>query len=165
MTGEWDTVARRSGACSKCQKVLQEQEYYHATLKTASEGFERRDFCQACWTDEDRNEAFSFWQARIPKKEEKKRLFVDNEVLLDFFRRLTETEEEGRKGFCFVLALILMRKRLLKYVSTEQKPDGEEIWIMKMAGEEKDYRVPNPHLDDEAIEKIRAELSSVLAGD
>jgi len=165
MAGEWDTYVKRTGSCCKCQKEFKEQETYQATLYEVSEGFVRRDFCQECWSDQFRDEAFSFWQARVPKKEEKKRIFLDDTVLVDFFKRLTEAEDESKQGFCFVLALILMRKRVLKYVSTEQKPGGLEVWIMKLTGDDKEYKVPNPHLDDEQIEKIRAELTNVLAGD
>jgi len=165
MAGEWDNYVKRTGSCNKCQKTFQELETYQATLVEASEGFERRDYCQECWSDEFRTQAFSFWQARVPKKEEKKKLFVDDAVLLDFFKRLTESEDESKSGFCFVLALILMRKRALKYISTTQKDNGLEVWIMKLTGDDKEYKVPNPHLDDEQIEKIRTELTSVLAGD
>ncbi len=164
MTVEWDNVVKRTGGCSKCQKGFAEQELYNATLVEAAEGFERRDFCQTCWTEDFRKEAFSFWQARVPKKEEKKKLFVDDAVLVDFFRRLTESEDEAKGGFCFVLALILMRKRILKYVTTVQRPEGQEFWMMKISGEEKEYKVPNPHLDDQQIEQIRSELTGVLAG-
>lgn len=164
MVGDWDTYVKRTSGCGKCQKQFAEQETYHATLCEAGEGFERRDFCQACWSDDLNKTAFSTWQARVPKKEEKKRLFVDDQVLLDFFKRLTEASDETKQGFCFVLALILMRKRLLKYVSTEQK-DDLEIWIMRLPSEDKEYKVPNPHLDDAQIEQIRTELSTVLAGD
>jgi len=164
MVGEWDTYVKRTGTCRKCQREFTEQESYQATLVEIPEGFERRDYCRECWTDEYRRESFSSWQARVPKKEEKKRLFVDDQVLMDFFRRLAESDEEGKSGFRFVLALILMRKRLLKYGGTETK-DGVEIWVMRPAGEDREYKIPNPHLDDEQIEKIRTELSNVLAGD
>ncbi|MFA5865932.1 MAG: hypothetical protein WC975_14765 [Phycisphaerae bacterium] len=165
MIGEWDDYGRRTGSCCKCQKNFAELEPYYATLGETAQGFQRLEFCQGCWTDEFGREAFSFWQARVPKKDEKKKLFVDDAVLVDFFRRLTESGDESKNGFCFVLALILMRKRILKYVSTRQKDGEQEIWIMKLSGEEKEYNIPNPNLDDQQIEQIRTELSTVLAGD
>jgi len=165
MPVEWDNAVKRTGSCSQCQKGFQELELYNATLVEAEDGFQRRDFCQACWSESFRDQAFSYWQAKVPKKEEKKKLFVDDTVLMDFFRRLTENPDESKNGFCFVLALILLRKRLLKYVSTEPQKDGSEVWLMKISGDDKDYKVPNPHLDDQQIEQIRSELTSVLSGD
>ena len=165
MIAEWDSFVKRTGACCKCQKDFVELESYHASLHETKDGFERRDFCVGCWTDEFRQTAFSFWQTRVPKKEEKKKLFVDDAVLLDFFRRLAENPDETKAGFCFVLTLILMRKRIVKYVSTEQSETSGETWTMRITGEEKEYKIPNPQLDDQQIEKIREELTSVLAGD
>jgi len=161
---EWENYVKRTGACSKCQKAFEEQEVYHATLNESKEGFERRDYCQSCWSDLLRDESFSFWQAKVPKKEERRKLFVDDVVLVDFFKRLMESPDPAKAGFGFVLALILMRKRLLKYVSTTMKDDFE-IWNMKLSGDQREYQVPNPHLDDQQIEKIRSELSSVLASE
>jgi hypothetical protein len=162
---EWENYVKRTGACCKCEKPFEEQAIYHATLNETQDGFERRDYCAGCWSDQLRDESFSFWQAKVPKKEEKKHLFVDDSVLVDFFKRLTETDDEEKKSFCFVLGLILMRKRLLKYVSTEQKESGQEIWVMKLTGEAKEYRICNPQLDDAEIGKIQSELSNVLASE
>jgi hypothetical protein len=162
---EWENYVKRTGACCKCERAFAEQEVYQATLNEVKDGFERRDYCGQCWNDQLRDESFSFWQAKVPRKEEKKQLFVDDTVLVDFFKRLSETDDEEKQGFCFVLALILMRKRLLKYLSTEQKKSGQEVWVMKLTGDTKEYKICNPQLDDEEITKIQSELSNVLAGE
>jgi hypothetical protein len=162
---EWENHVKRTGGCCKCEKRFEEAEVYHASLNTVKDGFERRDYCHECWSDQLRDESFSFWQARVPRKEEKKKLLVDDAVLMDFFKRLTESDDEEKSGFRFVLALILMRKRKLHYLSTQQGKSGEEIWIMKLVKDTKEYKVPNPQLDDEQIEKIRAGLDTVLASD
>ncbi len=166
MAKDWDEIVRRTGACGKCGKVFAEEEEYFATLNESKDkGFERLDFCLSCWSDAYRDASFSFWQARVPKKEEKKKLLVDNDVLVDFFKRLISGDDESKEGFIFVLSLILMRKRILKYISTLQDGDGKEQWIMKLTGGDVEYKVTNPHLDDEQIEKIRAGLGGILAGD
>jgi hypothetical protein len=162
---EWENYVKRTGGCSKCEKEFEELEVYHATLNEVKDGFERRDYCRDCWSETLRDESFSFWQAKVPKKEEKKKLLVDDSVLFEFFKRLADSDDESKNGFRFVLALILMRKRLLKYVSTETGKKGEEIWVMKLTGENKDCRISNPQLDDAEIEKIRSELDTILAGE
>ncbi len=165
MAKDWDSVVKRIGRCSKCEKEFTEHQEYYASLREGEQDFERNDYCLDCWSDELRKESFSFWKAKIPGKEEKKKLLVDNEVLIDFFRRLVESDDESKRGFTFVLALILMRKRILKYIETKRDDSGQEIWIMKLAKEDKEYNVINPHLDDEQIEQIREGLGSILAGD
>ena len=162
---EWENYVKKTGVCCKCDKKLEEAEIYHASLNAIKDGFGRQDFCDECWSDELRDESFSFWTAKVPKKNEKKKLLVDDAVLIEFFKRLVESDSDEKSGFRFVLALSLMRKRKLAYVSTENSDSGEEIWIMKMVKETKPYRLPNPQLDDEQIENIRLELETVLAGD
>ncbi len=165
MAKDWDSVVKRIGRCSKCEREFAEHQEYYACLREGEQDFERDDYCLDCWDDKLREESFSFWKAKIPSKEEKKKLLVDNEILIDFFKKLIESGDESKQGFTFVLSLILMRKRILKYVETQYGNDGREIWIMKLAKEEKEYNVINPHLDDEQIERVREELSSILAGD
>ena len=54
----------------------------------------------------------------MPKGEQKKKIFVDDQVLCEIFERLADTTEPPKLNFRFVLGLILMRKahdRLRRY--------------------------------------------------
>lgn len=165
-TNTWDNVVTRPGVCCACEKPLAEQEIYFATLIESPEGFFRRDYCEPCWKEDFGREAFSFWQARIPAKEEKPKLFVDKEILRQIFTRLAHSDDESKQPFTFVLTLILMRKRLVKYLSTEHR-DEKELWVVKLSGSDRDqeYRIVNPHLTEDQLEHIRDQLSEVLACD
>jgi hypothetical protein len=96
--------------------------------------FVRIDFCENCWNqgrrpeqlspatlslvDEGQTAAlsmFSFWKTTMPLPQQKKKLLVDDSVLMDVFQRMEGKNEPQEVRFRFVLALILMRKRLLKY--------------------------------------------------
>ncbi|NLX05144.1 MAG: hypothetical protein GXY33_08375 [Phycisphaerae bacterium] len=160
----WENFVTKGGICSACHRELVERESYYATLHEKQEGFERRDFCEGCWSDSYRDAAFSFWKAKIPVKEQKRKLFVNNEVLLQIFKRLAGSEDATKQAFTFVLALIVMRKRLLRYISTETT-DGKEVWVVKLTGEDAELRIVNPHLTEEQLEQIREQLAEVLAGD
>ena len=66
--------------------------------------------------------------------------------------------------FRFVLALILMRKRLLRYEQTLQE-DGREYWQMRLLRDQTLHRVQNPQLTDEQVAGVSAQLGSILHGD
>ena len=83
--------------------------------------------------------------------------------MINFFERLGSETEETKLHFRFVLALILMRKRLLKYEDSVRK-EGREIWKMRFVRETEFHEVLNPELDEEHIEQISQELSSILQG-
>ena len=135
--------------------------------------FERIDFCETCWAAGKRPadlrpdlDMFSFWRTTVPQPQQKKRLLVDDSVLVDLFSRMSERNEPAEERFRFVLALILMRKRLLKYESTATAGEGEaakEVWTMYLRGNEQPVLVTNPHLNADQITEVSQQLSSILA--
>ncbi len=173
MIADWE-VAKTQGVCAGCGQGLEPgQEYYAALLEgqetaergqeekpEASGGFKRQDYCRECWGRES-PKAFCFWKTRVPEPAQKKKLLVDDEVLLEFFERLGEASERVKINFRFVLALILMRKRILKYQQTELR-DGQEFWIMGQVREQTKHEVLNPRLDDAQIEEVSEHLSAIL---
>ena len=60
--------------------------------------------------------------------------------------------------------LILMRKRKLKYDSTETE-DGNEIWKLRVVGTKDFASVVNPHLQEEQIEQLSGQLGEILQAD
>jgi len=159
----WDNLTTPAARCSVCEKTLVEREPYFATLVDRPGIMQRRDYCLTCWKDEYRDQAFGFWQARIPAKDEKPKLLVDKDMLIQIFTRLVETEEEDNRSFTFMLMLIMMRKRLVKYVNTEHS-DGKEVWVVRLTGQDHEYRLVNPNVTEEQLGQIREQLDEILAG-
>ena len=63
-----------------------------------------------------------------------------------------------------VLALILMRKRLLKYEQTQREGDSE-IWQMRLMKDRSEHSVANPRLTDDQIEDVSRQLGAILHTD
>ncbi len=159
---EWE-VARSSGRCQRCDAEFKEGQDFYTALRESEEGFERRDFCPTCW-EGDEPAAFCFWKTRVPPKETKQRLLVDDGVLINFFERLADQTEPLRVRFRFVLALILMRKKLLRYERTVRE-DDREVWIMRLTGSDGEHRVENPSMDDDQIAEVSGQLGVILRGE
>ena len=123
-------------------------------------GFERNDYCLSCWGNLE-PKAFCFWRTRVPQPAEKQKLLVDDAVLLTLFERLAEAQQRVKVNLRFVLALILMRKRILKYERTDIQ-DGRELWIMGQVREQTKHEVVNPQLDEAQIQEVSEQLSSIL---
>ena len=161
-------IARTPGPCSACGKTLAAGEELVATVRQAGEELQREDYCPACWqgaSSQDRPDRLAVWRTRVPRSEEKKRLFVDNEVLVNFFQRLDGAEEPAKVSFRFVLALVLMRKKLLVYQGAEKAPDGREFWNMRLKATEEVFQVLDPHMDAERIAEVSQELGAILEAD
>lgn len=159
---EWN-IHKPLGSCSGNGQEIEPGEDYIGALVDTEEGLERRDFCRAFW-EQEQPEVFCYWRSRLPQAEQKKQLFVDDEMLVAFFNRLADEVDPERIQFRFVLALILMRKRRLKYDGTKMQ-DGQEIWQLKVTGEKRVVEVLNPHLGEEQIEQLSGQIGDVLNAD
>ncbi|GIW75246.1 MAG: hypothetical protein KatS3mg104_0309 [Phycisphaerae bacterium] len=82
-----------------------------AMVKETPAGLERHDFTPRSMGKKlTKPMRWHFWQSVMPQPGvEKKKPFVDDEVLCDLFDRLSETTEPTKRQFRFVLGLILMR--------------------------------------------------------
>jgi hypothetical protein len=161
-------ISRTSGLCGGCQKPLTPGEDLMATVREAGEELQRQDFCLACWQASPRESdpaVLAVWRMTLPQPQEKKKLFVDDELLSNFFQRLADAQDPAMINFRFVLALVLMRKRLLVYDRMEKQPDGGEVWSMHFKGDQTPHSVVNPNMDDDKIAQVSLQLGQILQGE
>jgi len=140
--GEWE-INKPLGQCHGTEKKIEYGEEYFESQKP---------------------DVFCYWKSRLPEPGQKKQLFVDDQMLMAFFERLEKETEQEKVNFRFVLALILMRKRILKYDETINK-DDKEIWRLRVVGEKHTVEVVNPHLDEEQIEQLSSQIGEILHTD
>jgi hypothetical protein len=81
-----------------------------------------------------------------------------------FFERLAEETDPDKINFRFVLTLILMRKRKLKYDSSRTE-GSDEIWTLKVTSEKRTVDVINPHLNEEQIEQLSSQMGEIMQVD
>ena len=162
---DWEINKPLGQCCGTGRKIEYGEEYFGALVET-SEGLQRRDFCADYWEREKPN-VFCYWKSRLPDPGRKKQIFVDDQMLMAFFERLEKETEQEKINFRFVLALILMRKRRLKYDATRVE-DGKEIWRLRVVGDKSsDNRVEviNPHLDEEQVSQLSSQIGQILHTD
>ncbi len=183
-------IQRPTGVCAYTGRKLEPGEQYLAALIEVDEaqegkepvkgtnlGFKRIDVSLEVWKEGKRpDKMFSYWKSTVQHPNQKKKMFVDDEVLMTLFRRLADDTQVQRQGFRFVLALILMRKKLLRYEGQTEKtievtdaegnktPKVQEWWDMMPKGEDKPLAVLNPHLDEAQIKEVTQQLGEVLEG-
>jgi hypothetical protein len=154
-------VAKPQGICFITQQPIEPGQKFMAALRETPAGFERLDISTDAWQQFDRKDVIGFWQTVMPKHEQKKKVFVDDQVLCDVFERLAETTEPAKLNFRFVLGLILMRKRMIVYEDTRM--DGEkEIWQVRFRGRDDRLDLVNPKLDEQQVMEVSQQLSEIL---
>ncbi|MGH7175819.1 MAG: hypothetical protein ACREJC_00435 [Tepidisphaeraceae bacterium] len=155
-------LAKPLGRCRVCDKPIEVGQRFMAALRETPQGLERLDVSLDCWQDFDRKEVLAFWQSVMPSADQKRRLFVDDQVLCELFERLSDASEQSKVNFRFVLGLILMRKRLVIYESTEQH-EGREVWTVRLKGREDRIDLTNPRLDEQQIKEVSEQIGQILS--
>ncbi len=159
---DW-TIHRPQGQCCATGQKIEVGQGYYAALVETEQGFERRDFSVEYW-EKERPQVFCFWKTRLPESNQKRPLFIDDPMLIAFFERLSGETDPERVAFRFVLGLILMRRRRLKYEATVMS-DGVEVWRLRWVGQKDTVDVANPHLDEERITQLSQQIGQVLNAD
>jgi len=155
-------ISKTRGQCSVSGRVFAENESFYTVLLETPQGYERRDIAPECWSGPPEG-AVCHFKARLPEKSQPRKTIVDDAVLVDFFRRLEKAEDEHKLRFRFVLSLVLLRKRLLKYERTDRTAAGE-FWEMRLTRDKTVHRVFHPSMNEQEIDALTRELGAVLEG-
>lgn len=175
-------IERPTGQCAFTGRTLEPDEQYIAALVEDGDNLKRVDICQQAWDQGKRPEdLFSYWKATVPQPQERKKLFVDDAVLMNLLERLADADQPQRIAFRFVLTLIMMRKKLLRYDRTDPRkvmgPDAQETtqewWVLTPKldlskgplgkwDEARTLEVLDPRLDEEGIRAVTDQLSQIL---
>lgn len=163
------SVAKPAGACAVSGRAIAPGEKFMAGVRESPLGLERVDVALEHWPSYGaKADLLAYWQTVMPKAEEKKKVFVDDEVLCTLFERLSETTEPAKINFRFVLGLILMRKRLVIYDHTRHDPpaepggDARDTWVVRMKGREDRLDLVDPKLDEHKIVEVSQQLGQIL---
>jgi len=160
---DWN-IQKSTRQCAGCSRQLAEGDEHFSALFDRGTLFERQDFCPPCWQARDAAAVFSFWKTRIPTREEERKLLVDDSVLLDFFLRLTSEEgelPEHKVKFRYILALVLLRKKILKFIDILRE-DRREFLVLRYAKEKLDFRILDPGLTEEEADTVKDDLAQIL---
>ena len=183
-------IERLTGQCAITGQALNPGEQYIAALVEAdpstteapadntpkqtaapNAGLKRIDISIEAWQQGHRPERlFSHWQSTVPQPNEKKKMFVDDSVLMNLLLRLADTDQPQRLAFRFVLTLILMRKKLLRYEGAQKRNDTEgqpqEWWTVTpkrgLGVDEEPIEILNPQINDEQIQQVTEQLGQIL---
>jgi hypothetical protein len=146
--------------CAVTGRELNPGEKVYTALLEEGGKFLRQDYSSEAWQGPPPG-AFSFWCGRVPAQEEARKPRIDDELLMDCFRRLDGQADPNRVSFRYVVALLLMRRKRLKF--DEARKDGErELLGLRCARTGAKYEVVNPRLTDGQMGSVQEEVFKVL---
>ncbi|HJT75908.1 MAG TPA: hypothetical protein VJ739_01795, partial [Gemmataceae bacterium] len=146
--------------CAATGKELPPGVRFYSVLLDQGGRFVRQDYSSEAWQGPPPG-AFSFWAGRVPAPDQARRPPINDELLLECFGRLQNETEPGRVNFRYVVALLLMRRKRLKFDRVETD-GGREILHLRCTRTGTAHEVVNPRLSEEEMAAVQDEVFKVL---
>lgn len=151
-----------SGSCVGCgREFAVGAEYFSALYEAEEVGFERKDYCQSCWKPD--GGMYCYWRAKALAAHNDKPRLAESDVLFELLEKLAEASDTVKKKFRYIVALALMRRRLLRLEQTTRRGQNE-VLVFLAPKREVTYRVENPGLSADEVDRITLEVGDILTG-
>ena len=146
--------------CAVTGRELQPGERYFTALLETGGQFIRQDYSAAAWQGPPPG-AFSFWSGLVPPESENRKPRFDDDLLVECFERLEGQAEPSRVSFRYVVALLLMRRKRLRFEEARTEA-GHEILVLKCTRSGARHQVINPGMTPEEMTAVQDEVFKVL---
>lgn len=153
-------IQANSRRCAATGRELRPGERFYSVLLDEAGKFLRQDYSAAAWTGPPPN-AFSFWAGRVPEEDANRRPPIDDDLLMDCLKRLEGQTAPDRVNFRYVVALLLMRRKRLRFEETRMEADTEVLQL-RCARSREVFSVVNPRLGDDEMTAVQEEVFKVL---
>ena len=158
-------ISRRGNKCSHSNVKFADGEAFYTCIfdDPESEGFLRKDFSEAAWSElSDTLKPFSFWKStcKYPQEEGTPEV-LENESAESMLRRMIEEDEASTENARYILALMLERKKALFPVGVKETESSRLLlYEHRATGDVLIVRDPQLKLDE--VEKVQVEVSQLL---
>jgi len=178
LTGSSYPISRSTGQCSATGAALAIGQPYIAVLverevlpATAATGMvlERLDYSMEAWDSGKRppQRLFAHWKSHYSEAVPTKKPLLGDDELIDLFEQLAEATEHKQLAFRYVLALLLIRRRLLRMMGNKPKKGDDPAYMLVLpkgsSGETPPLPVIDPGLDDAAISEVIEQVGQIIA--
>jgi hypothetical protein len=163
---EWN-LQSRAHACQACHRPFADKEPYHTLLLEEKQEYARLDICHGCWEAQyregacDRKGFISHWQGIYHVPPAAPPDPIQKESAESLLRKLIETNDPQHGPVCYILAVMLERKRLLK-VKEQMQRDGRRIFIYEQPRTGDIFTITDPNLQLNQLEEVQRATAELL---
>ena len=150
-------IGKRQESCTACGREFQDGEEVVSCVYPEADSLARADLCAPCWEAGKAPGNISHWRYKV-KKEAAPRKF-NRQAALELFRVLADSQEPQDADTAYILAVLLMRKKVFELARTGSE-DGVNIMVLRLKGGTEEYKVASPDLTEERLEEVKDNLES-----
>ncbi len=152
-------VQKFTRRCAATQRELQPGEPFFSVLVPEGHSVVRRDYAVQAWEGPPAD-AIGWWRAEVPDPRSTRLHWAPHEVMLHLFQQLQEDADQ--QDFAYVLALLMIRRRILKLEASEVDTEGREVLVVYCPRNESEYHVVAATPTAERANAIQRELAALL---
>ncbi len=163
---DWKIQARAEG-CQACGKKFVDKQPYYTLLFDRRHCLERLDVCPGCWETQysqganDRKGFISFWQGLFADPAPPPPEPIQKESAESLLRKLMELGDSQYTAACFILAVMLERKRVFK-VKVQSVQEGQRTIIYEHAKTGEVFNIADPDLQLRQLEETQHAVAHLL---
>lgn len=152
-------IQRCTRHCTATGREFAPGEEFYSVVASEGANVVRYDYSCDAWQGPP-PKAIGWWKSQIPGPETKRKHWAPNDVMLQFFDELAE--QPDKQDMRYVLALLLVRRRVMRLEDPERGPQEEEVLVLYCPRRDATYRVPVVVPDDSRVSQIQEELARLL---
>jgi hypothetical protein len=152
-------IQRFTRHCHSTGRELSPGEAFYSVLVSEGAQVVRHDYAADAWPGPP-EKALGWWKSQVPETHTKKMQLAPSEVMLQYFQELEGRPDKEDERY--VLALLMIRRRVVRQERTEQDPMGRDVEVLYCPRNETEYRVPVVMPSPERAAAIQEELGRLL---
>jgi hypothetical protein len=161
LANDWP-IKHRADTCARTQRAFAPGEQFYTLLFREGKGFRREDLSEEAWAQRNENiRPFSFWKTRYEPAPLAPPEPLEKQNAEDILRRLLTENDPSNANACYVLAVMLERKRVLKPIKADQTND-RPVLIYEHAKTGDVFIVPDVRLRLDEIEEVQRDVAQLL---
>jgi hypothetical protein len=154
-------VQRSARCCSATGREFAPGEEFYSVLVAEGADLRRYDYAVEVWQGPPSG-AVGWWKSQVPDRHAAGGRGAPNDVLLGFFEELAE--QPDRQDMRYVLALLLVRRRVFRLEDERRDADGRDILVLYCPRRDSTCEIPAVAPNPERTEQIQQELARLLEG-
>ncbi len=163
---EWN-IQSRAHVCQGCGRSFGHGEPLHTLLYSERAGYARLDVCEDCWTSQhseaasNRKGFISHWQGSYSVPPATTPDAIQKDTAESLLRKLLVLNDPAHAGACFILAVMLERKRILK-VKAQSTLEGRRVFVYEQAKTGDLFTIPDPNLQMDQLAAVQHDVAHLL---
>lgn len=163
---DWN-IQSRAHHCQACEQKFADKQAYHTVLCDEKHEYQRVDVCETCWQAQysdgakDRKGFISQWQGVYHAPPAQPPEAIQKDTAETLLRKLTELNDPKHAATCYILAVMLERKRLLK-IQSQFRQDGKRVFVYEQPKTGDIFTIPDPDLQLDQLQQVQHDVANLL---